>query len=204
MRYMHEFTENEASWLFVEFYEQEDVLLETKYNLMGERTNDISNFKKTSDSRGNRKDSVISRDSEVERSNNMEKSDLQEKMAAEKLKKTEEGIKLAYEIVVDDRKKKVAYRILSFTFIIVVLLFAVLIAAILVKLNNQNTYLNTLSINAAFNKFMMTVTKAIYAMKMLNFYSYSKNTYLATVFLTGNVASNVNITSTMDQLVVNF
>ena len=54
------------------------MLLETKYNLMGERTNDHSNFKKTADSRANRKDSVISRDSgELEKSNNMEKSDLQ-------------------------------------------------------------------------------------------------------------------------------
>ena len=194
---MHEFTENEASWLFVEFYEQEDVLLETKYNLMGERTNDISNFKKTSDSRGNRKDSVISRDSEGERSNNMEKSDLQEKMAAEKLKKTEEGIKLTYEIVVDDRKKKIAYRILSFTFIIVIILLAVLITAILVKLSNQNTYLNTLNINTSFNKFMMNTSRAVYFAKFLNYYSFSKNPILPSVFL-NYLTSTSNIIKFMD------
>ena len=35
VRFLHEFAEHEADWLFVELYEQEDVLLETKYNLMG-------------------------------------------------------------------------------------------------------------------------------------------------------------------------
>jgi hypothetical protein len=35
LRYMHEFADGEANWMFIEFYEQEDVLLETKYNLLG-------------------------------------------------------------------------------------------------------------------------------------------------------------------------
>ena len=202
VRHLHEFSDGEASWLFVELYEQEDVLLETKYNT-GERTKDHSNFKRTADSRANRKDSVISRDSgELEKSN-MEKSDLQEKLAAEKLKKTEEAVKLAYEIVVDDRKKRITNRILAFTIIIVLLLLAVLIAAILVKLSNQDTYLNTLSINTAFNKFLMTVSRAIFFAKLLNFYQLNNNAFMANVFL-NYLANSVNITSTMDQLVVNF
>lgn len=124
-------------------------------------------------------------------------------MAAEKLKKTEEGIKLAYEIVIDDRKKTITYRILTFTILIVLLLFGILIATVLVKLSNQNMYLNTLSINTAFNKFMMTVSKDVYFMKIVNFYQFSNNTFLANYFF-GILASNINITSNMDQLVVNF
>lgn len=201
---MHEFTENEASWLFVECYEQEDVLLETKYNLMGERTNDISNFKKTSDSRANRKDSVISRDSgELEKSNNMEKSDLQEKMAAEKLRRTEEGIKLTFEIVLDDHKKKITYRILAFTFIVVLVLLGLLIAAIIVKQNNQDTYQKALNINTSFNTFMIAVVRAVFSVKFLNFYSFSKITSIANVFL-GYFRYFSNIINLMDQLVVNF
>ena len=198
VRHLHEFSDGEASWLFVELYEQEDVLLETKYNLTGERTKDHSNFKRTADSRANRKDSVISRDSgELEKSNNMEKSDMQEKMAAEKLKKTEEGVKLAYEIVVDDRKKRITCRILTFTIIIVVLLLAVLIAAILVKLSNQDTYLKTLRINTAFNKFLMTISRANYFAKMLNLSQFKNPNAQSNIFLSF-VKSNSNIMSAMD------
>ena len=118
-------------------------------------------------------------------------------MAAEKLKKTEEGVKLAYEIVVDDRKKRIVCRILTFTLLTVLLLLAILIAAILVKLSNQDKYMNTLRINAAFNKFLMTVSKAIYAAKLLNIYQFSNNTTMATIFRS-SLAANANVTSAMD------
>lgn len=32
---MHEFADGDTEWMFIEFYEQEDVLMETKYNLIG-------------------------------------------------------------------------------------------------------------------------------------------------------------------------
>jgi hypothetical protein len=77
----------------------------------------------------------------------MEKSDLQEKLAAEKAKKAEEAIRSAYEVIVDDKKKRLSGRIIIFTIGMVVLLLGALLAAALVKLNNQKSALSTVNIN---------------------------------------------------------
>jgi hypothetical protein len=171
---------------------------------MGERTNDFEYpSKRTAENA--RKDSIISRDSgyELEKSNNLEKSDLNEKIAAERLKKTEESIKIAYEIIIDDRKKNISTRIIIFTVITILLLLGVLLAGALIKLSNQNTSLNIININKSFNTFLLTVSREIYAMKMLNFHEYSNNTNLGTIFY-GVAAGYVNITTAMDKLVINF
>ena len=89
----------------------------------------------------------------------MEKSDLQERIAAEKAKKTEEAIRSAYEVIVDDKKKRLSGRILIFTIGMVIVLLGALLAASLVKINNKNSALLTVSINSAYNQFMMMVTE---------------------------------------------
>lgn len=81
----------------------------------------------------------------------MEKSDLQERIAAEKAKKTEEAIRSAYEVIVDDKKKRLSGRILIFTIGMVIVLLGALLAASLVKINNKNSALLTVSINSAYN-----------------------------------------------------
>lgn len=83
------------------------------------------------------------------------------------------------------------------------LLFGIIIAAMLVKVSKQDMYLSTLNINSAFHAFLMAVSKAVYTVKVVNYYQFSNNPFFANFFLAG-LSSYNNITSLMDRLVVNF
>jgi hypothetical protein len=124
-------------------------------------------------------------------------------MAAEKAKKTEEAIRSAYEVIVDDKKKRISGRITLFTIGMVALLLGALLAAVLVKINNRNLALATVGVNSAFNNFLMLVTGQVGVMKKVNYNAYTNNTTLANIMF-GVAAGMVNITSAMDSLVVNF
>lgn len=90
-----------------------------------------------------------------------------------------------------------------FTVVVVALLLGALLATALIKLNNQRVSLSTININSAFNQFLLTVTNQVVAMKYLNYYQYTNNATMASRFFS-TAASNVNITTAMDNLVVNF
>lgn len=87
--------------------------------------------------------------------------------------------------------------------IMAILLVASLLAAIFIKLNNQNVYLNTIKVNTAYNDFILLMTSSVTTMKSLNYYMFTNNTSLGNVFY-NITAGYVNITSAMDNLVVNF
>jgi hypothetical protein len=106
-------------------------------------------------------------------------------------------------VIIDDKKKNIATRILVFTFGMILLLLGALLAAILIKLGNQNLSLSTININSAFNSFLLTVANEVSVMKSINYDVFTGNTYLAGILF--NVAAGgVNITTAMDNLVVNF
>lgn len=85
----------------------------------------------------------------------------------------------------------------------VALLLGALLAAALVKLNNQRLALATVSVNSAFNNFLMMMVGQVSSMKKVNYNAYINNTALANTMF-GMAAGMVNITSAMDSLVVNF
>lgn len=93
----------------------------------------------------------------------------------------------------------------AFTIVIVFAILGLLIAIVLIKVNNKVRYQTTTSSNDAFNKFILNVSGAVYSMKMLNFYQYSGNAFLSSIFY--GVASNYsysNITNAMGNMVLNY
>lgn len=94
-------------------------------------------------------------------------------------------------------------RILIFTVGMVLLLFGALIAAVLVKLNNQNLSISTINVNSSFHNFMVNLSFEVIYMKFLNFYQYINATPMASIMYS-SAANYVNITTSMDNLVVNF
>lgn len=94
-------------------------------------------------------------------------------------------------------------KIIIFTILIIILLIAIFLATVFVKLNNQKTYLNTITYNKLFNTLIFSISNTIYNFKMANFYQYTANTTLAPAYLA--LASKYsNVSRAMDNFVINF
>jgi len=81
IKYLHEFTYNEMSYLFLEFYEEEDIQMETKWNLLGEKADNAmvkesDLFKSTNNSR---RASILDPNIGGEEKKELEKSDVLDK-----------------------------------------------------------------------------------------------------------------------------